>query len=493
MGNTHDSRFNFTDLIQLRDKDGIISAIKSGINLNITDSQGRSALRIALELGEADIFKTLWDSGVAFVPPLPNGESPLHAAVRLGHYQLARLILREKHAFCNLKNSKDRNGQTPLHIATSDGNAEMVALLLKYNCQINIRDNLGRTPVDLAQSSHGNNIDEIIEQFTCKEIIVKAPKTSSHSPGKNEKSKSTHGSRSTYQEEETESIETAIKECKLPLIKNEDLLFMEVINRGSSCVVFKGRWRGTEIAIKQFKPEYSASSREFSKFLKELEILSYIRHPNLLLIMGLSVDSPNLCIVTEYLPRSSLFHLLHRAKVPLTMEQRLNIAIEITQGLAYLHTNNPPIIHRDLKPENILVNFIQMDEGLTAKIADFGLARSLSYIACGEQTTVCIGTTRFMAPELFDRSSNIGLAIDIWALGCIFIELFSNKRPWDYISSANTNCIYFEIFQRKAIPIPSVIPSGIRNLISECCSYDSLKRPAALDILEYLKSSRSSV
>jgi serine/threonine protein kinase len=134
-----------------------------------------------------------------------------------------------------------------------------------------------------------------------------------------------------------------------------------------------------------------------------------------------------------------------------------------------------------------------MDEGLTAKIADFGLARSLSYIACGEQTTVCIGTTRFMAPELFDRSSNIGLAIDIWALGCIFIELFSNKRPWDYISSANTNCIYFEIFQRKAIPIPSVIPSGIRNLISECCSYDSLKRPAALDILEYLKSSRSSV
>ena len=106
---------------------------------------------------------------------------------------------------------------------------------------------------------------------------------------------------------------------------------------------------------------------------------------------------------------------------------------EITQGLLYLHSNHK--IHRDLKPENCL-----LDHNLNIKIADFGLARFSSSFTQGEEsmTTICIGTTRFMAPELFDNSKTeeIGVEIDIWALGCLIIEVFSNKRPWHYISSS---------------------------------------------------------
>ena len=85
-------------------------------------------------------------------------------------------------------------------------------------------------------------------------------------------------------------------------------------------------------------------------------------------------------------------------------------------------------MHRDLKPENIL-----LDRAMNVKIADFGLARPLTYLQgeeALENTTICIGTTRFMAPELFDRKvASLGPEVDVWSYGCMLIELLSNKRP----------------------------------------------------------------
>lgn len=94
-----------------------------------------------------------------------------------------------------------------------------------------------------------------------------------------------------------------------------------------------------------------------------------------------------------------------------------------------------------------------------------------------------------MAPELFDKDRVEGLteAADMWSLGCILIELFSNKQPWHNISSANVNCIFYEIFQRKPIPIPDSIPSDLVALICQCCQYDPKRRPTAREVLEGLE------
>jgi serine/threonine protein kinase len=101
-------------------------------------------------------------------------------------------------------------------------------------------------------------------------------------------------------------------------------------------------------------------------------------------------------------------------------------------------------------------------------------------------TTTCIGTTRFMAPELFDkdRVESLTEAVDIWSLGCLLIEIFSSKRPWNHISSQHVSCIYYEIFQQKPIPIPESIPSGLASLISRCCQYDPKMRLSAREVLE---------
>ena len=202
--------------------------------------------------------------------------------------------------------------------------------------------------------------------------------------------------------------------------------------------------------------------------------------------MGVCIDQPNLCLISELVKNCSLFQALHKSQERLTLENRFNIAIQISQGLEYLHSCSPPIIHRDLKPENCL-----LDDTFNVKIADFGLARPLSRFTGEEmQTTVCIGTTRFMAPELFDKekSKNIGVGVDIWALGCILIEIFSGKRPWSHISTTDVNCIYYELFNRKPIPIPACIPEPVRKLISKACDYYPPNRPTASYILSELRS-----
>ena len=225
-----------------------------------------------------------------------------------------------------------------------------------------------------------------------------------------------------------------------------------------------------------------------NKFIKELRVLSQIRHPKLLLLLGICIDQPNLCIITELMPNFTLFYAIHKNKhKKLTLTERFNISIQIGRGLSYLHANDPPIVHRDLKPENCL-----LDNNMNLKIADFGLARPTSTFL-EESTTICIGTTRFMAPELFDknRCECIGVEIDIWSFGCMLIEIFSNKRPWHYISSTKANTIFYELYHKKPIPIPDHIPPEIVEIVRECCNYNPFRRPKIAEILERIEAAKS--
>ena len=378
-------------------------------------------------------------------------------------------------------------GRTALHIAAEAGSSDLVALLLKYNANRNLRNKELKTPYDIAVESQAELADEIIEQLSIEDYLSKIT-VEDISPireqGSTQDSKST---RVVFGEsiENNTLIEKTVKEFKVPVIRSEELKLMEMISRGSSCLVFKGKWRGTEVAIKQFTIEFSESEKKLNKFIKELQVISQVRHPNLLMFMGICVDQPKLCIVTELVPNSTLFYAIHKNRQKqLSLAERFSISIQIGKGLSYLHANDPPIIHRDLKPENCL-----LDHSLNLKIADFGLARPLSTFI-HEATTTCIGTTRFMAPELFDKERNekIGVEIDIWAFGCMLIEIFSNKRPWSYIPSNKINNIFYELYHKKPIPIPNNIPEEIAEIIKECCRYNPKRRPPVAQVLERLEA-----
>ncbi|XP_057449946.1 uncharacterized protein LOC130741153 isoform X2 [Lotus japonicus] len=149
----------------------------------------------------------------------------------------------------------------------------------------------------------------------------------------------------------------------------EDLHLRDEIGQGSYAVVYHGIWNGSDVAIKvYFGNGYTEETLQDYK--KEIDIMKRLRHPNVLLFMGAVYSLERLAIVTELLPRGSLFKTLHKSNQTLDIRRRLRMALDIARGMNYLHHRNPPIVHRDLKSSNLLV-----DKNWTVKVGDFGLSR----------------------------------------------------------------------------------------------------------------------
>lgn len=117
-----------------------------------------------------------------------------------------------------------------------------------------------------------------------------------------------------------------------------DLSQGQRIGVGSYGEVFKGVWRGTEVAIKRFL-EQNLSPATVRDFRAEVSIMSRLRHPNVVLFMGAVVQPSQLAIVTEFVPRGSLFRLLHRARGPgrpeIDPRRRLAMAQDIAKGVRH--------------------------------------------------------------------------------------------------------------------------------------------------------------
>lgn len=176
------------------------------------------------------------------------------------------------------------------------------------------------------------------------------------------------------------------------------------------------RYRGTEVAVKRLihQPD-AAREQAVSAFRKEMTMMTRLRHPNIVLFMGL-VEDP-LCMVTEYCGRGNLFALLHTSAT-LPWVQRVRMALDAAKGMncrwiaddctmlvmhathasvhwclpAVLHKSKPTIIHRDLKSLNLLV-----DDSMAVKVADFGLSRFKASSASRFMTAQA-GSWHWMAP-----------------------------------------------------------------------------------------------
>lgn len=130
-------------------------------------------------------------------------------------------------------------------------------------------------------------------------------------------------------------------------ITYKDIKFSKLLGKGSQGEVYLGQWRGLQVAVK--KIDTSVVAPEIvEEFCQEADIMRRLRHPCLTLFMGVSLEAPHLCIVTELVDRGSLFDIMHEES-GLTWRKGLSIAMDVASGMTYLHGHNPPILHRDLK------------------------------------------------------------------------------------------------------------------------------------------------
>ncbi|KAJ6796256.1 putative serine/threonine-protein kinase [Iris pallida] len=256
----------------------------------------------------------------------------------------------------------------------------------------------------------------------------------------------------------------------------EDLTIGEQIGQGSCGTVYHALWYGSDVAVKVFSKQ-GFSDDVIISFRQEVSLMKGLRHPNILLFMGAVTSPERLCIVTEFLPRGSLFRLLQRNTMKFDWRRRSHMALDIARGMNYLHHCNPPIIHRDLKSSNLLV-----DKNWTVKVGDFGLSRLKhdTYLA----TKTGKGTPQWMAPEVL-RNEPSDEKSDVYSYGVILWEIVTEKIPWDNLNSMQV--IGAVGFMNQRLELPKDLDSQWVTIIESCWHSDPERRPTFQELLGRFK------
>ncbi|XP_073027905.1 uncharacterized protein [Primulina eburnea] len=256
----------------------------------------------------------------------------------------------------------------------------------------------------------------------------------------------------------------------------EDLTLGEQIGQGSCGTVYHALWYGSDVAVKVFSRQEYSDDLIFS-FRQEVSLMKRLRHPNILLFMGAVTSPQRLCIVTEFLPRGSLFRLLQRNVTKLDWRRRILMALDIARGMNYLNHCNPPIIHRDLKSSNLLV-----DKNWTVKVGDFGLSRVKyeTYLT----TKTGKGTPQWMAPEVL-RNERSDEKADVYSYGVILWELVTQKIPWENLNSMQV--IGAVGFMNQRLEIPRDVDPLWASIIESCWHIEPQCRPSFQELMEKLR------
>ncbi|XP_071741653.1 putative receptor-like protein kinase At5g39000 isoform X2 [Rutidosis leptorrhynchoides] len=202
-----------------------------------------------------------------------------------------------------------------------------------------------------------------------------------------------------------------------------------VIGRGGFGNVYKCTHRlglVDQVALKRLQTTSNQGAREFEA---EIEVLSKLRHANLVSLIGYCSEGNEMVLAYEFMPNGNLQDHLHKNGTNMSWLQRLKICIGAARGLDYLHTGTSTqhgVIHRDVKTSNIL-----LDAKFDAKISDFGLAK----IGPINQTktfvsTLVKGTFGYMDPSYF-FSGKLTRKSDVYAFGVVLFEVLSGKQAVD--------------------------------------------------------------
>lgn len=197
----------------------------------------------------------------------------------------------------------------------------------------------------------------------------------------------------------------------------------ERLGRGGMGEVWKGvdlRLR-RPVAVKLLPLPQGADPASAVRFRREAEISARLGHPNITVVYDIDEHQDVLFLVMELLDGDDLRKVMDHEPLGLPVSQTLNIAIQVSDGLAAAHARS--VVHRDVKPANL----IRLSDG-TIKICDFGIAWFAESTA-GLTTQGLLGTPAYMAPEQFNGGPVDGRT-DLYALGCVLQVLLTGRPPF---------------------------------------------------------------
>ncbi|KAL6569523.1 hypothetical protein OROMI_014037 [Orobanche minor] len=197
------------------------------------------------------------------------------------------------------------------------------------------------------------------------------------------------------------------------------------IGEGGYRSIYRGRLRHTQVVVKVLHSNNPQGPLEFQQ---EVNILSKLRHPNIITLIGACPEA--WALIYEYLPNGSLEDRLNcrNNTPPLLWKTRLRIAAELCSALVFIHSCRPQgIVHGNLKPANIL-----LDANFVSKLSDFGMCSELQKDKFSKNNTILChktnpkGTSLYMDPEFF-ATGELTLRSDVYSFGIILLRLLTGK------------------------------------------------------------------
>jgi len=219
------------------------------------------------------------------------------------------------------------------------------------------------------------------------------------------------------------------------VIATDDFCKERIIGSGGFGVVYRGEWKGTQVAIKKLK-----GIDNVAQAINEFKVLNRYRIDNIVPLYGISLDGPEACLVYQYMPNGSLEDkLLGKCKkgqnaIILSWNQRAHIGEGIAKGLNYLHTlKGKPLVHGDVKAANVL-----LDAQLDPKLGDFGLSKMISSSLTGDKkgvythlTVTSVHGTSVYLPAEYLRQKILSPAVDVYSYGIVMLEMDTGRRAFD--------------------------------------------------------------
>ena len=215
-------------------------------------------------------------------------------------------------------------------------------------------------------------------------------------------------------------------------------------------------FRGARVAAK-FIHSAIISPHNINLFLREMQMAASVRHPNLLLFIGASLDDNKPVILTELMPTN-----LRSIIVALSRDHVITIGMDVARGLNYLHLMRPdPIIHRDVSSANVLLEPIGSGNW-KAKVSDYGSANFLSKVI-----TMGPGNASYAAPESFNPKLQ-SPKMDVYSYGILLLEMATGQFP-DH--------------KLQAMQLDTLPWQQMAMMIRRCICDDPASRPTMKDLL----------
>jgi serine/threonine protein kinase len=282
---------------------------------------------------------------------------------------------------------------------------------------------------------------------------------------------------------------------------------LKQIGKGGYGVVCESIWLGIKCATK-ILPILD----EFQHVCKEVGILAGLSHPNLIKFIYCGVggstyelcswtlkvlfqfeatsSSKNLYLVMEFM-EMSLSGMLKKQSEPLSYLLAIDIMHQIASGMCYLHDMH--VAHLDLKPDNVLMRPNSIEGGklnssrFLVKLADYGISNiEVPSKVPKEQECYCVGTPKYMAPEIIDRKLEFHASLfqaDVWSFAMTCSEILSRTAPFGSLVKTKDILEKIKEFERPQLPTNC---EELTGLIEECWVHDPLQRPTFPKICEKL-------